>query len=281
MSATSTINDRIQLEPKSLSRKTKQSPPAKSEATTDAAHSALSRATPAVVRRNSQLPAFTPLLDELEVAGWSSHRRMLGGNFHDWLMLDGRTILALAGHAVGPESMDAIDAALVAQAAWATIRAHASRVRDAGELLSLAAGSLWHPVNEGLQTAVAIALLDTVEGHANIAIAGDCLVWRIRASAFEQLAIRQPMLGGISDFSYASQLVKLAVRERLLLVADNPVQRPATLALNVAGSFSRLDAEAHRRMVAADALTIIRNQYQQYASDDVAPSTSIVAVRRR
>jgi hypothetical protein len=281
MSTTSTINDRIQLQTKNLNRKTKQSRAAKADVRTDAIHAALSETVPAVVRRNSQLPAFAPLLDELEVAGWSSHRRILGGNFHDWLTLDGRTILALAGHAVGPESMDAMDAALVAQAAWATIRAHASRVRDAGELLALAAGSLWRPANEGLQTAVAIALLDTVEGHANIAIAGDCLVWRIRASAFEQLAIRQPMLGGVSDFSYASQLIKLSVRERLLLVADNPAQRPATLALNVAGSFSRLDAESHRRMVAADALTIVRNQYQQYASEAVAPSTSIVAVRRR
>jgi hypothetical protein len=281
MSAISTIDDRIQIQTKRLNRKAKASRPAEAVASKDANHAALLELTPAVIRRNSQLPAYAPLLDELEVAGWSSHRRMLGGNFHDWLMLDGRTILALAGHAVGPESMDAVDATLVAQAAWATIRAHASRVRDAGELLSLATGSLWRPSNDGVQAAVAIALLDTVEGNANIAIAGDCLVWRVRASAFEQLAIRQPMLGGVSDFSYASQLVKLSVRERLLLVTDNPIQRPATLALNVAGSFSRLDAESHRRMVAADALTVVRDQYQQYASEDVAPSASIIAVRRR
>jgi stage II sporulation SpoE-like protein len=177
--------------------------------------------------------------------------------------------------------MDMVEAALVAQAAWATIRAHAGRVRDAGELMSLAAGSLWRMPADGLQTAVALVLLDTVDGTASIAMAGNCLVWRVRAAAFEQLTVQQPLLGGTSDFSYASQFVQLSVRERLLLVADNPIDRPATLALNVAANFSRLDAESHRRMVAADAVAVVRNQYQQTASETVAPSASIIAVRRR
>jgi hypothetical protein len=112
-------------------------------------------------------------------------------------------------------------------------------------------------------------------------MAGDCLVWRVRAAAMEQLAIRQPLLGGVSDFSYASQFVQMTLRERLLLVADNPLQRPAKLALNTAGTFSRIDAESHRRMMAADALAVVRNQYQQSATEAAATSASIVAVRRR
>jgi hypothetical protein len=64
-------------------------------------------------------------------------------------------------------------------------------------------------------------------------------------------------------------------------VADNSLERPAALALNVAANFARLDAETHRRMVAADALAVVRNQYQQSASETVAPAASIIAVRRR
>jgi hypothetical protein len=248
---------------------------------TELSAAASSITAPAIARQSAQLPTFAPLLDELEIAGWSSHRRMLSGNFHDWLMIEGRTILAIAGHAVGPESIDNVEAALVAQAAWATIRAHASRAQDAGELLSLAANSLWRTTGESVQTAVVVAMLDTVEGHATIAMAGDCLVWRIRAAKLEQLAIRQPLLGGATNFNYASQFLQLSLRERLLFVADNPTQRPTKLAATVARSFGRLDAESHRRMVAADALAVVRNQYQQIATDVASPSASIVAVRRR
>ena len=82
----------------------------------------------AATRQNAQLPAFAPLLEELEVAGWSSHRRKLSGNFHDWLLLEGRTLLVMAGQAGTTQSTDSIDpieAALVAQGAWASIRSHA------------------------------------------------------------------------------------------------------------------------------------------------------------
>ena len=49
----------------------------------------------AAARQNSQLPGFAPLLEELEVAGWSSHRRALSGNFHDWMLLERRTLLVM------------------------------------------------------------------------------------------------------------------------------------------------------------------------------------------
>jgi hypothetical protein len=96
----------------------------------------------AAIRQNSQLPAFAPLLEELEVAGWSSHRRTLSGNFHDWTLLEGRTLLVMAGQAVPSQADDAIDpieAALVAQGAWASIRSHSHHATDAGTLMSLAA----------------------------------------------------------------------------------------------------------------------------------------------
>jgi hypothetical protein len=186
-----------------------------------------------------------------------------------------------AGHAIGPEPVDAMEAALVAQAAWATIRALAVNVRDAGELLSRAASSLWRTPNDGVQAAVAVALLNTVEGQASIAMAGECLVWRIRAAALEQLTVRQPLLGGVADFSYASQTVQLSLRERLLLVADSAALRPPKLAARTAARFARLDAESHRRMIAADALAVVRDEYQRNASNAAPASVSIIAVRRR
>ena len=76
-------------------------------------------------RFRAQLPAFAPLLEELEIAGWSATPIRAGGNFHDWLLLGSDRLLVMVGHAAGPESRDPTEPALVAQAAWAAIRAHA------------------------------------------------------------------------------------------------------------------------------------------------------------
>ena len=238
----------------------------------------------AAARQNAQLPAFAPLLEELEVAGWSSHRRMLSGNFHDWAIIEGRTLLVLAGQAVaahGNCTIDPIEAALVAQGVWASVRSHAQHAGDAGTLLSLAAQSLWSVTNTGLQASVAVALIDLNGGHASVAVAGDCLALRIRATSSEQVATCQPALSGDTDFMYLSHSIPLAVRERIVLIADEPVHRPAKLVSKIAGSFSRLDAEAHRRMMAADAISLVRESFEQSTQDTERTTASIVAVRRR
>lgn len=242
----------------------------------------LSAVDSAAALQRAQLPAFAPLLEEFELAGWSSHRRIVSGNFHDWLLVDGRELLVAVGQAVGRTSTNSTEAALVAQAAWAAIRAHAYHVRDAGSLLSFAARSLWSVPTAELRASVAVAIINTVEGHASIAMAGDCLAWKVRAAAAEQLARRQPMLGELADFTYLAQRVDLALRERLLLVADDPLGRSPKLAGRIASSFAQLDAESHRRMLAADAINLVRRQYEQAPCDEEPASpVSIVAVRRR
>jgi len=208
---------------------------------------------------------------------------MLSGNFHDWLLLEDRMLLVMAGQTVATEANEAIDPierALVAQGAWASIRSHAHHSRDAGTLLSLAGSSLWANVGAELQAAVAVALVDLDGGHASVAMAGDCLALRIRAAGAERIATRQPMLGADPHFSYLSHSVQLSLRERIVLVADEPLKRPAKLATKIANSFSQLDAETHRRMMAADAISLVRESYDQSADNGGRVATSIVAVRR-
>ncbi len=235
----------------------------------------------AAARQHAQLPGFAPLLEELEVAGWSSHRRALSGNFHDWMLLEQRTLLVMAGHATSAESIDPIEAALVAQGAWAAIRSHAQHASDAGILLSLTAKTLWPVATAGVQASVAVALVDLDGGRASVAAAGECMALKIRATGSEQIAIvHQPAVGADCEFIYSSHSVQLSLRERILLVADEPARRPAKLAAKIASSFARLDAESHRRMMAADAVGLVRELYNERA-DDECPSASIVAVRRR
>lgn len=238
----------------------------------------------AAIRQSAQLPTFAPLLDDLEVAGWSSHRRTLSGNFHDWSLIEGRILLAMVGQAVASETVGAIDpieAALVAQGMWASIRSHAHHAGDAGTLLSLATQSLWPIANSGLLASVAIAHIDLDGGHASVAMAGDCLALKIRATGSDPVATRQPALGSVADFMYLSHTFQLNVRERIVLIADEPARRPEQLTVKIASSFSRLDADMHRRMMAADAISLVRESYDQPADNAGRVATSIVAVRRR
>jgi hypothetical protein len=233
-------------------------------------------------RLRAQLPAFAPLLEELEIAGWSSSCPAPRGNFHDWLLVGSDRVFVVAGHAASSEASGPDDAALVAQAAWTSIRAHALHTRDAGELLSLAAQTVWSAAEAPIRAAVAVVLVDTTGGQASIALAGDCLAWRIRAASCEQFTIRQPLLGAAPEFAYLSHAFELSLRERLILTVDDTPQRPARLATNVAASFSHLDAETHRRMTAADAVALVCQHYERAATNSLAPpSASIAAIRRR
>jgi hypothetical protein len=232
-------------------------------------------------RQQEQLPAFAPLLEEVELDGWSSHQRMLSGNFHDWMLLDGGRVLVMVGQAVGPELCDPIETALVAQAAWTAVRAHSLHTDDAGRLLSLAARTLWTNPAMSQQATVAVALVDAVGGSASLAIAGQCLAWRVRAATWEQFACDEPPLGSETNFNYTPHEFAMSLRERLLLVADHPARRPPKFVPSIAVEFSTLAAEAHRRMTASDALDIVRRRYESETADDVLASASIVAVRRR
>lgn len=235
---------------------------------------------PAAARQLEQFPVFPPLLEEVEIAGWSSHRRRLSGNFHDWQMLHDGRILVTVGHAVGHDT-DTMKAALVAQSAWAAIRAHALHARDAATLLSLAARSLWGIPGEKVHADVAVALVDPVGAHVSLSLAGDPLVWRIRAAKAERLASDQPPLGAATDISYRELPLDLAIRERLLIVADDPLRRSHRLMAALAASCTNPSAESHRRMTAGDAVARIRKNYEQAAETDPLTSASILAVRCR
>jgi hypothetical protein len=209
---------------------------------------------------------------------------MLSANFHDWSLLDNRTLMVVACQAVAvraDECVDPIEAAMVAQAAWASIRSQAHHTGDAGTLLSLVARSLWANVGGNIQAEVAIAITDLEGGHTSVAVAGDCAALHIHAAGCEQIATRQPMLGAVSEFTYLGHSVKLSLRERIVLMVDNAQRRPATLMSRVAASFAKFDAEAHRRMMAADAIAVVREERDQAMGDGERSAASIVAVQRR
>jgi hypothetical protein len=197
------------------------------------------------------------------------------------MLLERRTLLVLAGHATSAESADPIEVALVAQGAWAAIRSHAQHANDAGTLLSLTGKSLWPIANPGIQASIAVAIVDLDGGYATVAAAGDCVALKIRAMGAEQITLSQPAIGANCEHMYPSHSIQLSLRERIVLVATESTRRPANAVANITSEFSRLDAESHRRMMAADAVGIVRQCYNARRAVEDRASVSIVAVRRR
>jgi hypothetical protein len=234
-----------------------------------------------LARRGNSRPMFAPMLEEIELDAWSSHEPTLGGNFHDWMLVEGGRVLVMMGQAVATEPCDSIETVLTAQAAWTAVRAHAQHTDDAGQLLSLAGRTLWTNPTMYQMASIAVAIVDTVGGSTSLAIAGDCLAWRVRAAKCERLACDQPPLGAEANYSYAAYDFALSLRERLLMVADDRAYRPTKFAASVADSFKHLDAESHRRMTASDALATIRHRFEHESAGDLLASASIAAVRRR
>ena len=156
---------------------------------------------------------------------------------------------------------------------------HAPHASDAGAILSLASQTLWAAPAATL-TSLGVALVDTTAGNTSVALAGDCLAWRVRAATCERLAIHQPPVGTASTFNYLSQSFQLALRERLILVADDSFRRSPKAELALTARFSHLDAESHRRMAAADAVALVRKVCDT-CDCEPTQSTSIAAVRRR
>ena len=66
-----------------------------------------------------------------------------------------------------------------------------------------------------------------------------------------------------------------------MIVADDSLQREPKSAVAISSHLSHLDAEAHRRMTAADAVALVRQYYEPPTEVAYAPSASIAAVRRR
>lgn len=233
---------------------------------------------PAATRRRAQLPSFAPLLDEIELAGWSSDRERLAGNFHDWLPLAGGGVMVAVGRVLETATTDPVEAALLAQSVWTAVRAHALHATDAGTLLSLVGRTVYSRSTGDPLASLALGIVDPVGGRVDLALAGGCLALRIRAAECESATDGRPPLGLHHDATYVGQQIELRPRERLAVIVG-PHAAGAVSAIQ--RQFTNLEAEAHRRMTAGETVRRIRQGCEAAERTERLASTSILVARRR
>lgn len=232
----------------------------------------------AIQRRRNQLPAFAPLLEELEITGWSSHRDKLAGNFHDWLPLADGGVLVALGKAVESAAGDPIDAALVAQSIWTAIRSHALHTGDAGTIVSLVSKTWGSGSIGGAAASVAIGIVDPIGGRIHVAVAGNCLAIRVRAATCETLHTNGFPVGAQPATHYSHQQFELRPRERFVLFTAMNAGAAVAIENSIGRHFANVSAESHRKMTATETLKHLRGVVENM-DDDV--STSTLVVRRR
>ena len=87
-----------------------------------------------------------------------AQRRSLDANFHDWLLLGSNRILVTVGHVATPQQADPVEAALVAQAVWTSVRAGArSSRRRRWRAVVARGGTLWPMPTPATRASVAVA----------------------------------------------------------------------------------------------------------------------------
>jgi hypothetical protein len=149
----------------------------------------------------------------------------------------------------------------LASKAWAALRAHAEHVDDAGRLLTNVNRTLEIESVGGQFFSLNVALVDTVGGRVELAMAGKCLALRIRASSCRPIRLGQPPMGDGPNEIYTGEVLELHPRERLALVAGLPSRAIESWDQRLAGLFQGLDAPTHRQMTASEALGRLRSAF--------------------
>jgi phosphoserine phosphatase RsbU/P len=164
---------------------------------------------------SERLPSITPLVDDYDLAGWTKQAGEIGGDFHDWSVhSDGRVSL-IVGDAAGAE----LEATLTAAAVQTCVRSHATYGYSAGELLTRVNDTLVAASPGNQQASCAYALLDPASQDLQVSIAGDCLAIVVGPDGRLITTSDTPRLGQLADCPYASDPLRLAAGEVLLLVS--------------------------------------------------------------
>ncbi len=225
------------------------------------------------------LPAAPPVLDHLELAGLSLPAREIGGDYFDYIPLEG----GLVGLAVADVSGKGAPAALLMSTFRASLRSQDLIGLGPGEVLARLNRFIHSSVDPGKFITAFVGLFDPTTGIIRYANAGHDppIVIASDGSIFE-LAGGGLILGMLPQIVYEEGSAELPPRSTLAVFTDG-----VTEARNEAGEFYGADrlVEVMRgspRDSCVDLLRRIVRSIEQYAGD--APQSddiTIILARRR
>ncbi|MBN1911751.1 MAG: SpoIIE family protein phosphatase [Pirellulales bacterium] len=222
------------------------------------------------------LPSISPLLAGWDVAGWAAQAHNVGGNFFDWFSLPDGLLAATLGDAMDK----GIEAALSAATAKSSLRSHAQYQRDPARLLQQVNLTLWTGSAGDQSANLFCGLIETANGQAHFASAGQLGVILIRPDGWESLSQPSQAAGQGPQVAYEPQHYELQPGEALVVFSDGvrDALDHKDEPLGEAGLGGPLAEKAH--LPADELLALARDRLEAHAVSPQSSDRSILVVKR-
>ncbi len=171
--------------------------------------------------QHDRLPSVMPLVDRLEIAGWTEQAEGIGGDFHDWTVLpDSRLAIAVAD-AQGT----LVEAGLNAASLHAALKSHCGYRHSASQLLQRLNDTLWTASAGDQFASLAYGLIHPDTSAVELALAGQVMAVLVQHGEYKLLTAKAPALGTGPDTRYKS--LRFTLNPADLLVVLSPGVRNA------------------------------------------------------
>ncbi|MFT5524471.1 MAG: sigma-B regulation protein RsbU (phosphoserine phosphatase) [Pirellulaceae bacterium] len=162
-----------------------------------------------------RLPDFPPLVDDWEIAGWTSQTEVVGGAAHDWAILNDGTLAATVLDAEGEN----VESALTLASLQGALKALAPNCGSAKQFLNQLNDSVWTASCGDQFANLGFVRVQPETGDVEFASAGTVELFRIHRRGYERLSTEPTPLGVQPDQIYRQKKLELKHGEMLLLVS--------------------------------------------------------------
>lgn len=221
-----------------------------------------------------RLPQVPPLVDEIEVAGWTLQAEDVGGDFYDWSELpDGRLALA-----VGDAHGERLEAGLNAAAVQAALKAHANYRHDAAQLLFRLSDTLWTTSCGDQFASLFYGLVQPATGAIEFSLAGSAAAMFIGHETREVVTTDLPALGSEPDLEYLAASQTLQPGEVLVVLSQGARMAVDEAGLHIGETAIAATVQRHRE---ESAKALVARLHRLLERSDAAQSDMTVLVVKR
>lgn len=230
----------------------------------------------AALIQQTLLPKEVPNLAGWDIEAYYQSARAVGGDFYDFIPLDGGRI----GLVIGDVTDKGVPAALVMATTRSTLRSIAAQHDDPGEVLALTNESLVPEIPPAMFVTCLYGILNPETGELIFANAGHNLPYVRTSNGMRELRARGMPLGLMPSMDYEVTTAQIDVGETVLLTSDGIVE--AHDAGGEMFGFQRLMDLVGREDAGDDLISQVLADLHQFRSTDLEQEDDVtmVAVRR-
>ena len=213
--------------------------------------------------QEAKIPNNPPVLEEVEVRGWTQQSGILGGDFHSWTTLPDHKLAVSLGDVQAPM----FEAGLGAANLHALVQCHSEYQSSPGQVLNRVAESLWAGSMGDQFASLLYGILDLETRKLQFSAAGFVGAIHLSGSKTEILTDSLAPLRGDPEAYYSHMTRQLSPGDFFLAFSDGVRHRLATVGF---GHEDQQLAEQLRHIQPRRSVEMIE-QIQQWLQLDTAP----------